>query len=66
VELGVVVVGMAILLLIVAFFVKGVRRDDKLGLVKCPACAELIKPEARVCRYCGRDVATERQRSARR
>jgi hypothetical protein len=27
------------------------------GLVLCPNCAELIKGEARVCHYCGRDVA---------
>jgi len=27
-----------------------------IGLRKCPYCAELIKPEAIVCRFCGRDV----------
>ena len=27
------------------------------GLVPCPNCAEPIKREARVCRYCRRDVA---------
>ena len=26
------------------------------GLEKCPFCAEMIKPDARVCRYCGRDL----------
>jgi hypothetical protein len=27
------------------------------GLVPCPSCAELIQPAAKVCRFCGRDVA---------
>ena len=28
------------------------------GLVPCPSCAEPINSEARVCPYCGRDVAS--------
>ena len=26
------------------------------GMKKCLHCAELIKPDAKVCRYCGRDI----------
>jgi len=28
------------------------RAIDGEGLRRCPACAELVRPEARVCRYC--------------
>jgi hypothetical protein len=33
------------------------RPVEGAGVRKCPHCAELIKVEANVCRYCGRDVS---------
>src|ERR1017187_9468581 len=29
--------------------------ETPVGLIPCPHCAEPIRPEAKVCRYCGRD-----------
>lgn len=29
---------------------------EKQGRVPCPHCAELIQPEARICRYCQREI----------
>lgn len=31
-------------------------REKNSGNVKCPSCAEWIRPDAKVCKHCGRDV----------
>lgn len=35
-------------------FVSGITRGD--AQKKCPHCAEWVKPEAKVCKHCGRDI----------
>ena len=32
------------------------------GRVSCPHCAELIQPEARVCRFCQREIESKNPR----
>lgn len=37
--------------------IKGLDKQAKLtGFRKCPSCAEFVRPDARVCKHCGRDI----------
>ncbi len=55
-ELAIPVVAM--LAIIYGFFWMraGFKQAENVGRVPCPHCAELIKPEASICRFCQREV----------
>ena len=54
----------ALLVLIALPNTKPVMRSDESALEKCPYCAEYIKVEARVCRFCSRDISKEFEKLA--
>lgn len=42
--------------IIIFFVVKKLSSNTNSNFKKCPFCAEMIQPEAIVCRYCGREL----------
>lgn len=42
--------------LVVVLVIQPTTAASIAGTVPCPYCAEAIKPEAKVCKHCGRDV----------
>ena len=68
VELLIILAGVFLLVFILVavglvVFLAQRQRSASAGRQPCPYCAELIKPGAKICRYCGRDLPAAGSRS---
>jgi type II secretory pathway component PulF len=56
-EILVLLLIMAAIIAVGVILVVKLMKKQRSGLKRCPFCAELIRAEARVCRFCRRDLA---------